>query len=66
MESTDPVGEIITSLLHAGLSIEAFTELPYMDWPAFAALAPWHQGWSLPPGAPQIPLNFPIVARRPR
>ncbi|WP_228000947.1 class I SAM-dependent methyltransferase [Nocardia australiensis] len=59
------LGEIIGSLLNAGLRIEAFTELPYMDWPAFSGLAPCPQGWALPPQAPRIPLNFAVVARRP-
>lgn len=58
------LGEVIGALLAAGLQIEAFTELPYMDWPAFPALVSGSQGWTLPPGAPRIPLNFAIVARR--
>jgi SAM-dependent methyltransferase len=59
------LSEIVTALLHAGLSIETFAELPYMDWPAFPDLVRCHQGWTLPPGVPRIPLNFAIVARRP-
>ena len=60
------LGEIVTALLRTGLRIEALTELPYMDWPAFPGLAADSQGWVLPPGSPRIPLNFAIVARRPR
>ncbi|BDD96901.1 class I SAM-dependent methyltransferase [Mycolicibacterium fortuitum] len=60
------LSEIVTSLLQAGLVIEALVELPYMDWQAFPALVPCDQGWALPPGAPRIPLNFAVVARRPR
>jgi SAM-dependent methyltransferase len=59
------LAEIVTSLLRAGLSIQAFTELPYMDWPAFPDLVPCPQGWALAPGSPRIPLNYAIVARRP-
>ena len=59
------LGEIVTSLLRAGLSLEAFAELPYMDWPAFPCLVPCPEGWALPPGAPRIPLNFAVVAKRP-
>ncbi|MEV0027983.1 class I SAM-dependent methyltransferase [Nocardia sp. NPDC050793] len=59
------LGEIAGALLRAGLVIEAFHELPYMDWPAFPDLVPCPQGWTLPPEAPRIPLNFAIVARRP-
>ncbi len=60
------LSEIITSLLQAGLVIEALAELPYMDWPAFPALVACTQGWALPPGTPRIPLNYAVVARRPR
>lgn len=59
------LGEVVGSLLQAGLRIEAFAELPFMDWPAFPALVPCPQGWALPPGTPRIPLNFAVVARRP-
>ncbi|MBF6215389.1 class I SAM-dependent methyltransferase [Nocardia puris] len=59
------LGEIIGALLGAGLRIEAVAELPYMDWPGFPDLVPSERGWELPPGAPRIPLNFAVVARRP-
>ncbi|MGW0178456.1 class I SAM-dependent methyltransferase [Nocardia sp. NPDC003345] len=59
------LGEIIGSLLRAGLRIEEFAELPYMDWRAFPGLVAGPRGWELPPGAPRIPLNFAVVARRP-
>lgn len=58
------LGEVLGSLLAAGLRLEAFAELPHMDWPAFEGLVPGPQGWTLPPGAPRIPLNFAVVARR--
>lgn len=58
------LGEIIGSLLSAGLQIEAVTELPYMDWPAFPDLISCTRGWTLPHQTPRIPLNFAIVARR--
>lgn len=59
------LSEVIGSLRDAGLTIETLAELPYMDWPAFAELTPCVQGWTLPQGAPRIPLNFAVVARRP-
>ncbi|MFD4357103.1 class I SAM-dependent methyltransferase [Nocardia sp. NPDC058518] len=59
------LGEIVGALLAAGLVIEALTELPFMDWPAFSDLVPCEQGWTLRDGAPRIPLNFAVVARRP-
>lgn len=58
------LSEIVTALLCAGLRIEMLAELPYIDWPAFPDLVPCPQGWTRPPGAPRIPLNFAIVARR--
>jgi SAM-dependent methyltransferase len=59
------LGEIVTALLRAGLRIETFAELPYMDWPLFSGLVPCPRGWTLPPGSPRIPLNFAIIASRP-
>lgn len=59
------LSEVVTSLLRAGLVIEALEELPYMDWQPFPALVPCTEGWALPPGTPRIPLNFAVVARRP-
>ncbi|MGE2835106.1 class I SAM-dependent methyltransferase [Mycobacterium sp. SMC-4] len=58
------LSEVITALLEANLCIEAVHELPYMDWPAFEGLIRDPRGWALPAGAPRIPLNFAIVARR--
>ncbi|MBU9763132.1 class I SAM-dependent methyltransferase [Mycobacterium sp. TNTM28] len=60
------LAEVVTSLLQAGLVIESFAELPYMDWPAFPDLVACPQGWALPLGTPRIPLNFAVVARRPQ
>ncbi|MDH6679381.1 SAM-dependent methyltransferase [Rhodococcus sp. LBL1] len=59
------IGEVVGSLLQAGLVIEALLELPYMDWPAFDDLVQCRQGWELRSGTPRIPLNFAVVARRP-
>lgn len=58
------LGEIIGSLLKAGLQIVAVAELAYMDWPAFPELIPCAEGWTLPAQSPRIPLNFAIVASR--
>jgi SAM-dependent methyltransferase len=59
------LGEVVGSLLHAGLDIVDLRELPYMDWPAFPELVACAEGWTLPPGSASIPLNFAVVARRP-
>lgn len=58
------LGEVVGALLRAGLRIAAVEELPIMDWPAFPGLVPCPRGWTLPPGAPRIPLNFAVVATR--
>jgi SAM-dependent methyltransferase len=58
------LAEVIGALLAAGLRIEEFAELPYMDWPGLPELVPCAQGWALPADAPRIPLNFAVVARR--
>ena len=60
------LAEVTGALLEAGLVIEALGEHPVMDWPAFPELVPCPEGWRLPEGAPRIPLNFSVVARRPR
>ncbi|MGW1739259.1 class I SAM-dependent methyltransferase [Nocardia sp. NPDC001965] len=59
------LGDVVGALLRAGLRIAAVEELPIMDWPAFPDLVPGPRGWTLPPGAPRIPLNFAVVATRP-
>ncbi|CAL9353194.1 class I SAM-dependent methyltransferase [Nocardiopsis dassonvillei] len=59
------LAEVTGALLEAGLVVEALGEHPFMDWPAFSGLVECPQGWRLPEGAPRIPLNFSVVARRP-
>ncbi|ASO17692.1 SAM-dependent methyltransferase [Actinoalloteichus hoggarensis] len=59
------LAEVTGALLSAGLVIEALGEHPFMDWPAFDGLVACPEGWRLPDGAPRIPLNFSVVARRP-
>ena len=48
------LAEVVMALLQAGLVIESFAALPYMDWPAFPALVPCTHGWTLPPGTPRL------------
>ena len=59
------LAEVTGALLEAGLVIQALGEHPFMDWQPFPELVPCPQGWRLPEGAPRIPLNFSVVARRP-
>ncbi|MFJ9553412.1 class I SAM-dependent methyltransferase [Nocardiopsis sp. NPDC101807] len=59
------LAEVTGALLEAGLVVQSLGEHPFMDWPAFPGLVACPQGWRLPEGAPRIPLNFSVVARRP-
>lgn len=59
------LAEVTGALLEAGLVVEALGEHPFMDWPAFPGLVSCPEGWRLPEGAPRVPLNFSVVARRP-
>lgn len=58
------LGEILTAVLSAGLRIEAFGEHRSMPWRALPGLVPTEHGFELPPGAPECPLMFSLVARR--
>ena len=57
--------EVLGSLLAAGLSIEDFRESPYAEWRSLPCLVETPDGWTMPAGAPRIPLTFAVVARRP-
>ena len=58
--------EVVGNLLDAGLAIEEFRELPCAEWRALPFLVETEEGWTMPDGAPRIPLNFAVVARKPR
>ena len=57
--------ETLGSLLAAGLSIEDFRESPFAEWRSLPCLVETTDGWTMPAGAPRIPLTFAVVARRP-
>jgi len=59
------LGEILTAVLDAGLRIEAFGEHRSMPWRALPCMTRADDGWRLPPGAPDMPLMFSLIARRP-
>ena len=61
-----PIGEIVGSLLRAGLRLESFAEYPFMAWRAL----PWMEqrpdgAWQLPGAAATLPLMFSLTARKP-
>lgn len=64
-EWTHTMGEIITSLIDAGLQIEFLHEFPYLCWRQFAFEEESKDGhYRLPKGMPSIPLAFTLKARK--
>jgi len=62
---THSLGEIVTSVIDHGLTVERLQE---HDWTSFARF-PWlvrdaDQHYSFPPGRPRVPLSFSLLARR--
>ncbi len=60
------MGEIITSLVRAGLRIESLNEYPFVGWAMFPWMNKRPDGlWELPPEQRSIPLMFAIKASKP-
>ncbi|PRY68435.1 methyltransferase family protein [Glaciihabitans tibetensis] len=57
--------EIFTSILTAGLGIEAYHEYTAMPWKPIPQLVSTDAGFALPTGRERVPLMFSIVARKP-
>ncbi len=58
------LGDIVTALLGAGLSIEVLRETELLPWPRFPGMVPADGGWwRLPDHDPKIPLMFALRAR---
>lgn len=60
------IGEIINSLIRAGLRIDSLDEYPFLGWAKF----PWMQRrpdglYELPPGQRSVPLMFALKASKP-
>jgi SAM-dependent methyltransferase len=61
------LGEIVTSLVEAGLRIESLREYPFVDWPVEFLVEADDGTWRLPPGtAGELPLFFSILASKPQ
>lgn len=59
------MGEVIGSLLRAGLRLEHFEEYPYMGWSFYPWMERREDGfWTLPEGLPSVPLMFSLRARK--
>lgn len=60
-----PLGDVITSLIQAGLQIDYVHEFPQTNYPMFDWLERRADGyWYLPAGLPALPLVFSIQARK--
>jgi SAM-dependent methyltransferase len=61
------LGEIVTSLVDAGLRIESLEEHPYLDWGAdfLVEREPGSGRYILPPGPGALPLMFSLRATKP-
>jgi len=65
-EWTHTIGEIINSLIDAGLQIEFLHEFPYLCWREFPFMQKSSDGYyRLPKGMPSIPLAFSLKAKKP-
>lgn len=61
-----PVGEVVTSLIEAGLRLEFLHEHPEITWRAMPYLVPGARGqYRMPDGRPNIPLSFSLLAVKP-
>ena len=59
------LGDVVTSLAHAGLRVTAMREYPYTFWRQFPALRQDADGWwRWPDDAPQVPLLYSLLAAR--
>lgn len=60
------LGEIVTSLIDAGLRIETLVEHPFLDWKVDFLVEDSEGTWRLPAGtAGELPLMFSLVASKP-
>lgn len=65
IEWTHDLGEILTSLCEAGLSLSYLNEHDGIPWRALEGLEQSEDGlWRLPEGVPSLPLSFSLQARK--
>ena len=61
-----PVGEVVTSLIDAGLRLEFLHEHPEITWRAMPYLVPGEPGqYRMPDDRPNIPLSYSLMAVNP-
>ena len=60
------LGEIVTALIEAGLTIESLVEHPFLDWKVGFLVEDAEGKWRLPPDAGgELPLMFSLLATKP-
>jgi SAM-dependent methyltransferase len=60
------VGDVVSALAGAGLTIEVLREADSLPWPRWSGMARGADGWfRLPGAAPRIPLLYALLARKP-
>jgi SAM-dependent methyltransferase len=60
------IGEIVTALLQAGLTLTSLQEYPYSNvFKAFDTMQAIGRRWYLPEGEPNIPMMYSITAQKP-
>ena len=58
------LGEIVQSLLDAGLTLTTLAEHRAIPWQALAQMVHTPAGWVLPKGPDRLPLAFSITATK--
>lgn len=60
------ISDVVMALLDAGLALEVLREWPYSNgWPIFPGMRREGRRFHAPPGVPDLPLMFGVVARKP-
>jgi SAM-dependent methyltransferase len=58
------LGEIVTGVLDAGLTLTALREHAFCDWKALPSMIEADEGWVLPEARERLPLMFTLEARK--
>jgi 2-polyprenyl-3-methyl-5-hydroxy-6-metoxy-1,4-benzoquinol methylase len=59
------LGELITALTAAGLTVDSLRESPEIPWPRWPGMVPVGNGWfRLPDDLPRLPLLYALLARK--
>ena len=65
-ERFHPIGDAVTALIQAGLTLDFLHKHDRIAWRALPFLEPVKRGlWQMPEGRPHIPLSYSLNARKP-